>query len=610
MATPVEEIKSRIDVVELINEYVPLKPAGTSYKARCPFHNERTPSFMVSRERGTWHCFGCARGGDIFSFVQEMENLDFPETLQLLAKRAGVTLSHYDPKQQTQKTRLLDVLRWTNRYWQEVLHKSSDAETARQYLQKRGLDQEALDAFGIGLAPAGWDPTYQALKQKGFPDDDIFQAGLTIRKTKGIGWLDRFAGRIMFPIADQHGTVVGFSGRIMDSAVTPDRPQAKYVNSPQTAVYNKSAILYGLDKAKQSIKKADRAVLVEGYMDCIASHQSGVTNVVAVSGTALTADQVRLAKRFTSNVVLAFDQDAAGTEAARRGVEQALAHDLNVMILTLPSGKDPDELIRRDAPAWRQAIAQAQPILEYFFQRAQDGRDLQQVRDKKLVARELLHWIAKIADPVEQTHYLQKLADLLRVEEGILRKSLPTSVANPGTTHYAAIPAGQTAALKVGAGEPPADRHRQLSTRFTALLMYRPVLISQATANIEPEALSGADLVELYTNLIVCYTQQHLATRQEVTDSLVKALPSQRELIGLLSLLADREFSEIADQDIERDLLSMLTALKRHYYSTQLQSIATDLRRLERAQAPASDMTQLIDQFQTVTAHLRDLPKE
>jgi DNA primase len=317
MPTPVEDIKARIDIVDFINESVPLRQAGTNWKGKCPFHNEKTPSFMVSRDRGSWHCFGCSKGGDIFTFIQEQEGLDFPEALRLLAKRAGVELREYNKEEQTQRTKVLDVLRWVSRYYQEVFRKAADAEPARAYLKQRQVNEESLEDFGVGYAPAAWDTTYQALKKKGFSDDDIFQAGLTIKKDRGAGYYDRFRNRIMFPIQDVNGTVVGFSGRVLDALVDPNGPvPAKYINSPQTIVYDKGHVLYGLDKAKQEMKRAGRAVLVEGQMDCLMSHQAGVKYVVATSGTALTADQVGLLRRYTTNLVLAFDQDVAGAQAS------------------------------------------------------------------------------------------------------------------------------------------------------------------------------------------------------------------------------------------------------------------------------------------------------
>ncbi|MEK7537412.1 MAG: DNA primase, partial [Patescibacteria group bacterium] len=503
MPTPVEDIKQRLDLVDFISESVPLKAAGSNWKGKCPFHNEKTPSFMVSRERGSWHCFGCGKGGDIFTFVQEQEGLDFPEALRLLAKRAGVQLREYNKEEQTQRTKVLDVLRWVSRYYQEVLRKASDAEPARKYLAQRQVNETSLEDFGVGYAPSGWDITYQALKKKGFADDDIFQAGLTIRKDRGAGFYDRFRNRIMFPISDVHGTVVGFSGRVLEALIDPQGPvPAKYINSPQTIVYDKGRVLYGLDKAKQPIKKADTAVIVEGQMDCLMSHQAGVQNVVASSGTALTADHVQLLKRFSTNVVLAFDQDAAGAQAALRGVDQALIAKMNVRIVRLNQGKDPDELIRNDLPAWQKAIETAQPLMEHYVQEATAGRDLTKVDDKKAAVKFLLPIIGKLGDAVEQSHYLQQLADMVRVDVSALRQSLA------GQTKPARRAISTT---KPEASMPPEEQHvdrfRAVSERLLALLLREPKLYEQLSGEFDPNDLVGPDLQTLYKTLVIWYSE-------------------------------------------------------------------------------------------------------
>ncbi len=606
MSTPAEEVKLRLDIVELIGEYVQLKQVGTNWKARCPFHNERTPSFMVSRERGSWHCFGCARGGDIFSFIQEMEGMDFPEALRFLAKRAGVEVRQVDPKLATQRTKLLDVMRWAMRYYHEVLLKAKEAHIARDYLVKRQVTAETIDEWQLGYAPTGGDTAYRAMRAKGFSDDDIFQAGLTIKKDRGAGYFDRFRGRVMFPIADLHGTVVGCSGRILDALVDPTKPTpAKYINSPQTLIYNKSAILFGLDKAKQPIKKAERAVLVEGYMDCIASHQAGRQNVVASSGTALTRDQVKLLKRYTNMIVLAFDADAAGAQAALRGVDQALQEEVNVLMLRLPYGKDPDELISKDPAAWDTAVAKAQPIMEYYFEEATANRDVTQVKEKKAIAKFLLPILAKVGDAIEQTHYLQKLADLLRVDEQTLRRSmpkpLPAAVAQPKT-------ALSSAPTTIAPTAPP-SRLRAVSERLIAALIHTPTTLERWSQDLDPNQLIGDDLRDLYKTLVIWYTQGHLKNRTDL-DRLIGGLdPEQRDVLNLLLLLSDKEFSEETPAAVSQDVAQMVTTLTRHALAQQLHELEQDIRRLERQSDAASrhELSVRLEHFQSVTDQLRRL---
>lgn len=600
MPTPVEEIKQRLDIVDFINEIVPLKAAGSNWKARCPFHNEKSPSFMVSRERGSWHCFGCGRGGDVFSFVQEYEGLEFPEALRLLAKRAGVKLESFDPKLQTQRTKVLDALRWVARYYHEVLLKSQEADGVRTYLAERGLTAETIEDFQIGYAPNQFEVTFEALKKKGFAEDDIFQAGLTMKKERGVGYYDRFRGRIMFPINDAHGAVVAFSARVYEPNVDPRRePPPKYINSPQTLVYNKSTVLFALDKAKGEIKKATKVVVVEGQMDCIASHQAGVTNVVATSGTALTRDQVQNLKRFTTNLVFAFDQDTAGAQAVLRGVDQALQASMDVTVVTLPSGKDPDELIRKDPAAWTAAITKAKPVLEYFFDRSFQDRDLTKVQDKKTIARELLPIVAKVADPIEQNHYLERLAQAVGVEAARLREAFP----KPARVAGSPAPAASPVALRT------ADHFRAVSERLLALLLHDPKMLGQVMARLEPGMLVGDDLERLYKTLVVWYTQQHFASRPEI-ERLVSTVESeQQERFTRLFLLADKEFSEPEAGQLENDLVTMMEMLRRRWLSQQLRDLEQEIRQLEsgpQSGAPEK-LASLLERFQRVTEQLREL---
>ncbi len=606
MPTPVEDIKARIDIVDFIGESLPLKQAGNNWKGKCPFHNEKSPSFMVSRERGSWHCFGCGEGGDIFTFVEKQEGLDFPEALRLLAKRAGVQLREYNAEEQTQRTKVLDVLRWVSRYYQEVFRKAADAEPAREYLQKRQVNETSLEDFGVGYAPAAWDSTFQALKKKGFSDDDIFQAGLTIRKDRGAGFYDRFRNRIMFPIQDVHGTVVGFSGRVLDALVDPKGPvPAKYINSPQTIVYDKGNILYGLDKAKQAIKKADKAVIVEGQMDCLMSHQAGVNNVVASSGTALTAEHVSLLKRFTTNLVLSFDQDAAGAQAALRGVDQALMAKMSVRIVRLTQGKDPDELIKNDLPAWQKAIDSAQPLMEYYVQEATAGKDLQSVDDKKAVVKFLLPIIGKLGDPVERSHYLQQLADMVHVERDALQQSLDAQAPKRQASTTQPVPVKQKteaiADLRV-------DRFRAVSERLVALFVHEPSLLDRFASGFDPAVLVGQDLQTLYKTLIIWYSVNHFSTRHALADAASSLDPEQQELFTLLTLLGDHEYPDGITPSVEHDILTMIVAMKRRSLSLELHRLEADIRRLEQSGgANASQLSELLANVQTVTDQLRTL---
>ena len=322
---PTEEIKKRLDIVDLLGEYIKLKQAGSNFKALCPFHNEKTPSFMISPEKQIWHCFGCSKGGDQFTFIQEMEGVEFPEALRILARRAGVQLTYHNPEFHNQKTRLLDLLRTISEYWHQILLKDDSAENIRKYLSDRKINSQTIEDFNFGYAKDSWDDAIKYLQAKDFSLKEINDAGISVAGDRGKPY-DRFRGRLIFPIRDVHGNVVGFTARKMQE----EDKGGKYINSPQTAVYNKSSILYNLDLAKQEIKRLGYAILVEGNMDAVASYQAGTKNVIAVSGTALTLDQIDILKRYTINVMIAFDADVAGTNANLRGIDLAWQAGFNV----------------------------------------------------------------------------------------------------------------------------------------------------------------------------------------------------------------------------------------------------------------------------------------
>ncbi|MFA5954939.1 MAG: DNA primase, partial [Patescibacteria group bacterium] len=348
--TPTEEIKSRLDIADVIGEYITIKPAGANFKARCPFHEEKSASFMISKPKQIWHCFGCGEGGDIFSFVMKQEGLEFPDALRLLAAKAGIQVVAEAPEKRTERERLGRVLATSVQFWQETLWKASEARDAREYLQNRRLILPAtIREWRLGFAPASWDALVMYLAKQGIAEEDMIHAGVAVRKmaSGGRGVYDRFRSRIIFPLTNAHGQVVGATGRAMPGADT----EAKYVNTPETLLYKKGEVLYGLDRAKVVIRHEQRIVMVEGNVDVISSHQAGVANVVAASGTALTTEQVRLIKRYTTGIAFAFDTDSAGEAATMRGLITAMENGLDVFLITLPrradgsSYKDPDECI-------------------------------------------------------------------------------------------------------------------------------------------------------------------------------------------------------------------------------------------------------------------------
>ena len=424
------EIKDKIDVVDLINEYVQLKPAGINHKGLCPFHQEKSPSFMVNRERQSWHCFGCSKGGDIFTFIEEIEGMEFKEALKYLADRAGVQLTRNfsTDTSGSEKSKIKEINSEAARFFHNFLLKMPASKPALDYLKNRGLGLETIENWQIGFVPEQWDLLTKYLLKKGFSIDHLIASGLTIKRDgtdvkSGRGFYDRFRGRIMFPIWDVHGNVIGFTGRIL---VETERSGGKYVNTPQTIVYDKSRVVYGLNKSKKEIRNQDLIVMVEGQTDVITSHQAGMKNVVASSGTALTEHQIKLLKRYSNNINMAFDADEAGVKAAKRGIDLALQAGMNVRVIQIPegAGKDPDEVLKNNKQVWFDAVKNAKAVMDWYFNRAFANKDLGDPRQKQEISSTLLSEIKNIPYAVERDHWLQLLAQKLSVDVAVLREDL------------------------------------------------------------------------------------------------------------------------------------------------------------------------------------------
>jgi DNA primase len=500
----VDEIKERLDAVELIQSYVPLKKAGRNFKGLCPFHSEKTPSFVVFPETGTWHCFGaCGTGGDVFTFIMKQENLEFGEALKLLAHRAGVEIEPRSPEAAKAEQRLA-LLREINQsaatYFHHLLLNSDEAARARAYLERRGLAQETLDRFQVGYALDQWDGLLRYLTNKGYNLPDLHEIGLLIQREDKSGYYDRFRGRVVFPIRDHRGRTIGFGGRILGEGVP------KYLNSPQTPLFDKSSVLFGLDMAKAGIRTSGKAVIVEGYMDVLMAHQHGINNVVAQMGTALTEAQLVRLKKHTQRFVLALDSDVAGDQATLRGLDLArqvmdrevvpvptprglirfedrLAADLR--IVSLPQGRDPDEVIRESPARWAQLMEQARPVMDYYFHALTADLDLAAAKGKAEAVRLLGPLIAEIGDRVQRTHYLQLLARMVQVDERSLWQQIRQAIGQKRPERPRPVqPVGERTRANLGP-----DEH------CLSLFLSHPALLSQVDAELteSKEEVASAD---------------------------------------------------------------------------------------------------------------------
>ncbi len=599
------DIKSRLDIVDLVGEYVPLKPAGSgAFKACCPFHQERSPSFFVSRTRQSWRCFGCNEGGDHFTFVEKIEGMEFREALAFLAQKAGVILPEYDVKQSGDRHRLQEVNLLAAKFFQSALQTLPQAEHARAYLQKRGVDDLTGDLFKIGYAPDSWQSLSDALIKKGVSEDELVRAGLASKREKGDGIYDRFRDRLMFPILDVQGNVVGFTGRVLKA----DVKEAKYVNTPETAVYRKSAVLYGLDKAKGEIRRNDLAVLVEGNMDVVSSHQFGITNVVACSGTALTSEQLHLLKRFTTNLAIAFDADSAGRIATIRGLDLARAQDFSIKIITLPpgAGKDPDEAVRKDVSLWQGAIQSAVSIMDWLYvQSFTNEKELHTPEGKKRIAQELLPEIRRIIDPVERDSWLRRLAQDLGVGEASLREAIQRSVAT-GKVQAAMQPSSA-----VPAKTPPKPReipsHGLERERFLlASLLANPVIFSlfQGVLQWKAEEFEISVHQSLYEKLVAAYNlpqiqgSTHTGHRAGSSLSLPPDLTAEeRDAFEAAAFLAERDLLTQTAAALERDVRSLIVVLRSERVSKRRHVLEDAMRQAERI-GDQAQIADLLRQFQ------------
>jgi len=425
MNSPVQQIKERLSIEEIVSSYIKLEKAGANFKAKCPFHNEKTPSFFVSPDRASYYCFGCGAKGDIFSFIEEFEGLDFKGALKILAERAGVPLVQYNKEKEGEKEKLYRAMEEATKFFEQNLAKNGKI---LEYLKVRGLEEKSIKDFKIGFALLDWRTLFDYLKSKGFSDKEIEFAGLAKKTEKGM--YDRFRGRIMFPISDSSGRIIAFSGRIFED----DGKSAKYLNSPDTPIFSKSAVLYGLDKAKESIRKNNFSILVEGQMDLVLSHQAGFKNTVATSGTALSdatvskenvVSNLGLLRRLSGNIVLAFDADKAGFNASSRAGKIALSFGMDVKVVSMPEGIDPADLISKSGTdAWRTAIRNSKHIIEFLLDKVLTSFKDDIRKAGREIREKVLPYVSSIESAIEKSHFIKLISNKSGIVENALLDDL------------------------------------------------------------------------------------------------------------------------------------------------------------------------------------------
>lgn len=580
MSSEIEEIKSRLNIVEVISSYIKLEKAGANFRACCPFHSEKSPSFFVSPSRQIWHCFGCGEGGDIFQFVMKIEGVEFLDALKILAQKAGVQLEHKTEsykKLKSERQVIYEICNLSSLFFQTQLRKSKKGEGVLKYLYDRKITDDSITDFKIGYAPDLWNSLSDFLVSRGHKREDVEKAGLAVKR-EGKDSIDRFRSRIMFPIFDINSQIVGFTGRIFNKK----DEVAKYLNTPNTLVYDKSRIIYGLDKAKIDIRREDRCVLVEGNVDCMMSHQAGIKNAVAVSGTALTNTHLNILKRYSNNLSLAFDMDMAGNKATKRSVDLAQKTGFNIKVVEMPRGKDPADVISEGGKeSWEKLIKDSKPIMQFYFDIALEGKDLALVEDKKEVLNILLPEIKIIENKIEQAHWIEELSSSLKAREEDIREEL--GKVESGLEHK------QMEEDKKDEYFETKNRKDLLQEQILSLILINPSRIKEIRID---------DFGGRYKRVL-----EKIKNDPSISsDDLVKSFDAgAKDFLGCIFLKSD--LIRDMEIDIEKELKLCLSQLERLEIKAKLDEISLDLKNAER-ENNSEEVKKLTEEFNLLTKKL------
>lgn len=572
-------IKDKLDIVDFLRQYVELKPAGKNFKARCPFHKEKTASFMVSPERQSWHCFGsCNEGGDIIKFLMKYENIEFYDALKILAEKAGVDIKTSANRDFRSHNSLYAIMDAAKNFYKANLEKSPAVQA---YLKERGLQEETIKEFEVGFAPELSDGVTRHLLKSGYVIADIEKAGLAVKTERGTYW-DRFRGRVMFPIFNHFGKVVAFTGRILPGNENPN--VGKYVNSPETPIFQKSKILYGLHKTKGDIRDAKSAVLVEGQMDLLMMWQDGVKNAVATSGTALTADHLTALKRLADELVLSFDSDEAGQLAAERAIDLANAHDLSVKLLTIDDKelKDPADVAKRKPGLLAELVGRAKVAMDYYFHRYVT-QDIGDMKLKKHNIRIVLSKIKNLPSPIDRNHWLKELAAIVKIEERILMEEM----AMLSEMHK---PSQATQGLqRQDMAEKKASRRDAIAQRLLGIMLHLKSDLKLLEDHVQYLPESHADI---YKNMI---------SKDET-----KIQSDLKDLMNAVSLRFSFENQNLEADALKKEMENLLRELKVEYLKDKRQHISELIRKLE-VSGDERELKEALQQFDLISKELHNI---
>jgi DNA primase len=593
----IELIKEKVNIVDLVSEYLPLKKAGVNFRANCPFHQEKTPSFMVSPERGIFHCFGCDKGGDIFKFVMEKEGLEFKEALEILAQKAGVTLKkRTSNQQQDTRNKLFEANNKAAQFYNYLLTEHLLGKKALEYLHKRGLTDETIKTFQIGYAPQSWETLTKFLTKRGFSVSELVGSGLGVQSNRGC--YDRFRGRIVFPLTDVQNRVIAFSGRVLGVG------EPKYINTPQTVVFDKSKFLLGLNLTKGEIRQKNEAILVEGEMDMIISYQAGVKNIVASKGTALTENQLDLLKKYTDTLSLCFDTDLAGDAASRRGIELADQKGFNLKVIEVKGSKDPADTILKDPKDWEESVKEAEPIYDYYLKSVAKRYNPKTAQGKKDIMGELIPILNKITDPMVKEHYVQKLASLLLVKDELVRDELK-KVNQPYRPSALSLKPKEASLTKEKNGIPAPDRRQKLEEYLTALMLHVPP--NHLFVPKFPETIFITEhLKQIYVMLVLFLDSISFKGASFKISQFIKTLPQELvEVVDRLYLLElDEKLQDAKHWQKEVDMV--VQELKKMLIKASLEKLSLQIKNAQEFEK-VSELELLNKRFRDLSVKLKNL---
>lgn len=564
--TVVDEIKDQLDIIEVISGYLSIKKAGRNYKALCPFHSEKTPSFVISPERQIWHCFGCGKGGDIFGFVKEIEGVEFKEALRILADKAGIELKREDPKLVNERVKLAEINEKATEFFHYFLSQDL-GQKAFDYLKKRKVNPKTIEQFKIGYAPDNFNALLDFLTKRRYTEQEILKAGLLTQNEQGKIY-DKFRGRLIFPIRNPEGKTIAFGGRILKE----NNKAPKYLNSPQTPTYDKSRTVYNLDQAKTEARKKDQLIIVEGYMDVLAVWQKGNQNVIATSGTALTPGQLTIIKRYTPNILLAFDSDSAGSEATKRGIETAIEKGLNVKIINLGKYKDPDEMIQENPKQWEKAIKDAMPIMDFYFESAFQKIKKITPQAQKQVSYAILPLIAKLKSPIDQDHYLKKLSNKLNLEPKILHAEMQNFLRE------------QAKSGKIQGSLRQADKLNKNRVQITLEeYLVAIILLDPKLQAVILKDLKSSDLTETFPKKLYSLIQEKSKKKVQINFSdIEKNLEqSERTKLNLILIKIEEENKKLTAPLGEAEITTQIQNLRNHTLVKKLKVLQKKIQEAE-----------------------------